>query len=320
MHCSNDGRRGGGTALVDWTEKREAMLGKTSEPSLLPDIKLPVLPQALIEFSQLADDPYCEIQKLAAIVESDTGLTCQLLRAVNASVNGLRHKISSAHHAIATLGIRRTKLQLIEVALQNALPAKQLKLINLATFWNANLERAIFAKHIARLLKADEQLAFSAALLCDFLLPVLTNDRDEHYLGFMEQSSDNLSDLCPFEQQTFGLDHAETAARVMFEWGFPDDLVCCVMLHHHGLSMLADPDCGQSAAAAVALASLAPDPLRQSSDGTEQLQNLSNIWNSFDLEQFAGVVFKEYQPQARDSSNYIPLRDHVRKLSEPVAV
>ena len=82
--------------MIEWSEKREAMLGKTSKPNLLPDIKLPVLPQALIEFSQLADDPYCEIQKLAAIVESDTGLTCQLLRAVNASVNGLRHKISSA--------------------------------------------------------------------------------------------------------------------------------------------------------------------------------------------------------------------------------
>ena len=306
--------------MVDWSEKREAMFGKTSEPNLLPDIKLPVLPQALIEFSQLADDPYCEIRNLAAIVESDTGLTCQLLRAVNASVNGLRHKISSAHHAIATLGIRRTKLQLITVALQNSLPVKQLKLINLATFWNANLERAIFAKQIARLLNADEHLAFSAALLCDFLLPVLTNNRDERYLEFLNPSSIDSSDLCRFEQQTFGCDHAETAARVMFDWGFPDDLICCVMLHHHGLQILTDPDFGQSAAAAVALASLIPDPLKQSSDGMEQLQNLSNIWNAFDLGQFAEVVHEEYQPQARDSANHIPLRDHVRKLLESAVV
>jgi HD-like signal output (HDOD) protein len=306
--------------LVDWSEKREAMFGKTSEPNLLPDIKLPVLPQALIEFSQLADDPYCEIRNLAAIVESDTGLTCQLLRAVNASVNGLRHKISSAHHAIATLGIRRTKLQLITVALQNSLPAKQLKLINLATFWNANLERAIFAKQIARLLNADEHLAFSAALLCDFLLPVLTNNRDERYLEFLNPSSIDSSDLCRFEQQIFGCDHAETAARVMFDWGFPDDLICCVMLHHHGLAIFTDPDFGHSSAAAVAVASLIPDPLKQSSDGMEQLQNLSNIWNAFDLVQFAEVVHEEYQPQARDSANYIPLRDHVRKLLESAVV
>ncbi|MFT4559741.1 MAG: HD-like signal output (HDOD) protein [Porticoccaceae bacterium] len=306
--------------LIDWSEKREAMLGKTSEPNLLPDIKLPVLPQALIEFSQLADDPYCEIRKLAAIVESDTGLTCQLLRAVNASVNGLRHKISSAHHAIATLGIRRTKLQLISVALQNALPAKQLKLINLATFWNANLERAIFAKHIARLLKADEQLAFSAALLCDFLLPALTNDRDERYLEFLNLSNTGSPDICQFEEQTFGSNHAEAAARVMFEWGFPDDLICCVMIHHDGLAILTDADLGQSAAAAVAVATLIPDPLRQSSGGMEQLQNLSNIWNAFDLDQFAEAVYAEYQPQARDSANCIPLRDHVRKLLESAAI
>ncbi len=306
--------------MVDWTEKRESLLGRTSDPSLLPGIKLPVLPQALIEFSQLADDPHCEIQNLATIVESDTGLTCQLLRAVNASVNGLRHKISSAHHAIATLGIRRTKLQLITVALQNSLPAKQLKLINLATFWNANLERAIFARQIARLLKADEHLAFSAALLCDFLLPVLTNNHDERYLEYLNLSNPEFSELCPFEEQMFDYNHAEVAARVMFEWGFPDDLICCVMVHHRGLATLTDPDFGQSAAAAVAVASLLPDPLRQSWDGMKQLQNLSNVWNAFDLEQLAETVYEEYQPQARDSANCIPLRDHVRKLLESVAV
>lgn len=302
--------------MINWTDKRESMLGKTSESNLLPNIKLPVLPQSLVEFSQLADDPHCEIRNLAAIVESDTGLTCQLLRTVNASVNGLRHKISSAHHAIATLGIRRTKLLLITVALQNSLPAKQLKLINLATFWNANLERAIFAKQIARLLKADEHLAFSAALLCDFLLPVLTNDRDERYLEFLNLSS---TGLCTFEERTFGYDHAEAAARVMFEWGFPDDLVCCVMVHHHGLAILTDPDYGQSAAAAVAVATLIPDPLRQSFGGMEQLQKLSNIWDAFDLELFAEVVYAEYQIQARNSANYIPLLKHVRKLLDSVA-
>lgn len=305
--------------MVNWTEKRESLLGKVSEPHRLPDIKLPVLPQSLAEFSQLADDPYCEIRKLAAIVESDTGLTCQLLKAVNASVNGLRHRISSAHHAIATLGIHRAKLQLITVALQNALPAKQLKVINLATFWNANLERAIFARRIARLLGADEYLAFSAALLVDFLLPVLTNDRDDRYIEFLQHSGTESSDLSLFEQHHFGFDHAECAARVMFEWGFPDDLVCCVMLHHHGLAILADPDLHQSAAAAVAVASLIPDPLKQSATGLKQLQNLSEIWNVFDLEQLAENVYEEYKTQALDSANFIPLRDRVHKL-RPAAV
>jgi hypothetical protein len=50
------------------------------------------------------------------------------------------------------------------------------------------------------------------------------------------------------------------------------------------------------------------------------LQNLSNIWNAFDLDQFAEAVYAEYQPQARDSANCIPLRDHVRKLLESAAI
>lgn len=185
--------------MIDWTQKREALLGKTSDPHLLPDIKLPVLPKALTDFSQKADDPACEIPELASIVDSDTGLTCQLLRTVNSSMNGLRHRISSAQHAIASLGIRRVKLELITAALQNSLPAKKLKLINLSTFWNANLERAIFARQIAKLLKADESLAFSSALLVDFLLPILTNDRDKQYVEFLEKQKTESSGICAFE-------------------------------------------------------------------------------------------------------------------------
>lgn len=305
--------------LVDWTGKRQELLGRHSEPELLPEIKLPVLPLALTKFSQLADNPNCEIPQLAAVIESDTGLTCQLLKAVNASVHGLRHRISSAHHAIAALGIRRAKLLLIELALRNALPARKLKLINLATFWNANLERAIFARRIARILKADEHLAFSAALLADFLLPALTNDRDDRYLTFFSQSHTESTGLCEFEREFFGQDHSELAARVMFEWGFPDDLICCVLLHHHGLNLLADDGLYQSAAAAVAVAALIPDPLRQSPAGLEQLLRLDQVWDAFDLHSFAEGVHQEYELQTLDSASYIPLHFRTQKLLPPAS-
>lgn len=305
--------------VINWTEKRESLLGSRPEQNLLPDIKLPVLPLALTKFSQLADNPNCEIPQLAAVIESDTGLTCQLLKAVNASVHGLRHRISSAHHAIAALGIRRAKLLLIEVALRNALPARQLKLVNLATFWNANLERAIFARGIARLLNTDEHLAFSAALLADFLLPALTNDRDEIYVNFFREAESETVGLYEFERNVFGRDHAELAARVMFAWGFPDDLICCVLHHHHGLSLLADEELQQSAAAAVAVASLIPDPLRQSAAGIEQLLQLDNVWNAFDLESFAAGVHREYGLQSLDSANYIPLHFRLQKHLSMVA-
>ena len=303
--------------MVDWAQKRQDILGESADQSLLPDIKLPVLPRAVTEFSAKAEDPDCDVATLAAIVESDTGLTCELLRTVNASANSLSHRIASARHAIATLGIRRTKLHLLTAAVQNSLPARGLKLVNLATYWNANLERAILARKLAKLLKADEDLAFSAGLLVDFLLPTLTNERDGEYLRFLKEQDTDPASLIEFERKLFGWDHAEAAARVMFSWGFPDDLICCVLFHHHGLSILADRELRHSAAAAVALASLMPDPLRQAANGMTHLQKLSEIWNAFDLQKFADAVYAEYAPHARESASYIPFYEHARKLPEP---
>ncbi|MBL6704911.1 MAG: HDOD domain-containing protein [Planctomycetaceae bacterium] len=305
--------------MIDWSGIRASALGKECSTDNIPNVQLPVLPAAVAEFSQKADDPDCSIDTLSAIVESDTGLTCQLLRSVNASNNGLKHRIVSPRHAIAALGIRRTKLHLITAALQNSLPARKLKLINLPSFWNANLERALFARRLARLLKTDEELAFAAGLLQDFLIPVLTNELDHDYVHFMSLPDADRTSLVDFEAKTFEWDHAGAAANVMFDWGFPDDLICCVFFHHRGLSVLADEQLGHSAAAAVALAGLMPDSIRQSPGGLLQLEKLAGIWDGFDLQAVAKEVFDEYEPQALESANYIPFKVHCEKLLETAA-
>lgn len=305
--------------MIDWSGIRVSVLGDECSKDGIPNVQLPVLPAAVTEFSQRADDPECNIDELSAIIESDTGLTCQLLRNANASTNGLKHRIASPHHAIAALGIRRTKLHLITAAMQNALPPKKLKLINLASFWNANLERALFARRLARLLKTDEELAFAAGLLQDFLIPVLTNELDNDYVHFLSQADSPPKSLVDFEASTFGWDHAGAAANVMFDWGFPDDLICCVFYHHRGMSVLADEKLGQSAAAAVALAGLMPDSFRQSPDGLQQLEKLAGIWSGFDLHAVATEVFSEYEPQALESANYIPFKTHCEKMLEAAA-
>ena len=305
-----------GVVMIDWSGIRASVLGDECSKDGIPPVQLPVLPAAVMEFSLKAEDPDCDINELSAIIESDTGLTCQLLRNANASTYGLKHRIVSPHHAIAALGIQRTKLHLSTPALQNALPAKKLKLINLASFWNANLERALFAKRLARLLKTDEELAFAAGLLQDFLIPVLTNELDNDYVDFLTQTDSDPKSLVDFEASIFGWDHAGAAANVMFDWGFPDDLVCCVFFHHRGLSVLADEKLGQSAAAAVALSGLMPDSFRQSPNGLQQLKKLECVWSSFDLHAVANDVYSEYAPQALESTNYIPFKTHCEKMLE----
>lgn len=300
--------------MVDWSQIRASILGEAPEKELLPDVKLPILPRAVNEFCARAEDDDCSMKELAEIVEKDAGLTCQLLKNVNASANGLKHRVATVQHAISSLGIRNTRLLLIGAAMQSAMPATQLKLMNMSAFSNANLERACLARRFARMLKTDQELAFSAGLLQDFLLPVLTNQLDEKYVKFLGADATQNGDLIEFEQQTFGWNHAEAGARVMFDWKFPDDLICCVLMHHRGLSVLADKNLGKSAAAAVALAGLMPDTLLQFRAGLTHLKHLSDMWSPFELGPVAEEIDEECRDQFHNGDSHIPFRERCARF------
>ena len=81
----------------------------------------------------------------------------------------------------------------------------------------------------------------------------------------------------------------------MLGWDFPDNLICCVLLHHHGLKMLRDRRLQKTAVSAVALSALLPDPLYQEIDGIEQLHRLDEAWPEFDLMTIAKRVDDRFQ-------------------------
>lgn len=305
--------------VTDWSAIRESYLGHKSAKALLPNVRLPVLPKAVTDFCQKSNNPDCDLRELGRIIESDAGLTCELLRFVNGAANGLRQRATTGHQAVMALGVRRTKIHLVTVATQNAMPIRQLKLLNLATFWNTNLERAIFARQVARLMRVDEELAFAAALLQDFLLPVLTNELYSKYLEFVKRQEQGDCSLMHFEQQVFGWNHAEAGARVMFDWGFPDELVCCVLVHHHGLPILTNNALSRTSAAAVAIAGLVPDFLKQVPDGLSQLVKLSEIWRIFNVYDVANQIHDEFKAQAHEGANFIPFKDRCQKFRAALA-
>jgi HD-like signal output (HDOD) protein len=240
-----------------------------------------MLPSVVLEFSRLADNPNSGPGKLGGIIESDVSLTCELLRYANSSLHAGRARISTAQQAISRLGIRSAKSFLLSTAVQQAMKASQSKLIHIPTMWLSNLERALLAREFARLLKVDADLAYSASLLHDFLLPAFANELTDVYLQHLQHPNHDL--LTDHERVRLGWDHAQATAHVLRTWQFPDELVVCTRLHHGGLAVVADRELGRTAAAAVALAALAPDPLRQSGDGLVKLQQFEAVHPDFDL-------------------------------------
>lgn len=305
---------------IDWSQQRIALMEKSQGFSLPPKVTLPSLPRAVTSFMQACEAPDADIVQLAKILETDAGLTAALLRMLNSSKFGLRNPINTVRHAIATLGLKRVKTFVMTTGVELAVNGKKSKLINLKQFWGINLERATLASKIAGLLTRDADTAFAACMLCDFLLPTLTNDMCDVYVDYMTQLGQRghanpvETDLCRFERQQFGWDHAEAAAFVLHDWGFPDDVIVGVHQHHRGMHVLADSKLGRTNVASLALANLIPDPLRQSPGGLDQLSRLSRIWPAFNIENLAEQVRIEVEEMTSNTTLDFPLHKRVEKF------
>lgn len=305
--------------MVDWAALRQEALGDFTVAELPPTLSLPALPLAVTQFSEKSSDPNVDLKVLAKIVETDSGLTLELLKHVNSAFVGLRSKASSVLQALSLLGLRQSRNLLITVGTRAAIQSRKSKLINQNCFWNGTLQKALFAKEVALLLKADPELAFSGALLQDYLLPVLTNDLFDQYLEFVKARDQQPIDLCEYEQASFGWDHAVAGACLAHRWKLPDDLVCCILYHHQGIQILGHPQLGRSPAAAVALSGLLPDQLRQSAHGLEQLLHLETVWPAFNLEQLAKTVDQKQAESGLGVHNDFPLSRRCKSVQQIAA-
>jgi hypothetical protein len=191
--------------------------------------------------------------------------------------------------------------------MEAAIRARNSKLINQNEFWTTNLQRALFSREVALLLRTDPEVAFLGSLLQDYLLPVLTNDLIDVYREFMDSPEATTKTLSEFEQARFGWDHGLAGACLAFDWKLPDELVCCILYHHSGLQILTNPKLGRSPVAATALSALLPDRFCQHIQGLELLRKLETIWPAFSLERLAESVDRQYEEMGLGIRNESPL-------------
>jgi HD-like signal output (HDOD) protein len=303
-------------STVDWAAIREREMAGFALSALPPTLALPALPHAVAKFVERSRDESASLKELAGIIETDTGLTLELLKHVNSAFVGLRQKAGSVQQALSVLGLRQSKIFLITTGTQAAVRAKKSKLINQACFWNASLQKALFAKAVAKLLKTDPDIAFAGALLQDFLLPVLTNELYEKYVEFVNQRGDFPEALTEYEHELFGWDHAVAGASLAHRWKLPDELACCILFHHRGLPILTDPVLGRSPVAAVVLSALLPDQLRQQYTGLEQLSLLESKWPAFNLMELVTAVDAEHAEMGVGVANDFPLSRRCKMVLE----
>ncbi|MFO1021801.1 MAG: HDOD domain-containing protein [Planctomycetales bacterium] len=275
---------------IDWTKFRLDSLGNYDSKQLPPKLSIPMMPHALMAFIKKSEDPDADAAELGKIIEADAGLTVELLKHLNSSSMALRQKVASCQRAIAVLGFQRCKSFLLAAALKRALVNSKKSALDQQLFSRSNLERAYFAQQVAKIFEADEELAFSAAVLSDCVLPCLMAEYPGEYATYLSMPPKGKPVLTEFEQKALGWDHARSMGMIMLGWNFPDDLICCVLHHHSAYQLLSRDDLRASEATAVAVASLIPDQLQQMPLGPAILMKLHTIVPQFELQRITAEV------------------------------
>lgn len=257
---------------MNWAALRERLL-VDAKTARVPPLALPPLPMVATQFCRLADHPATTVGKLATILDRDTALVIELLRHVNSSATGTRHRVNTSRMAISLLGIRRARMFVLTSSVQAAAQQCASPLASPNCFSFAAMQRAFVASRLAERFHLNAPLAFAGALLQDFCLPALTKDSPDRYRRFLAAPAQDKT-LAQFEYARCGWDHALAGARLMMSWHFSDDLICLVRAHHWLSQILASPSLEKSELLPVALAALLPGPVDPDSGSRDRLEQL----------------------------------------------
>jgi HD-like signal output (HDOD) protein len=199
---------------------------------ILAGAQLPALPQSAIRLLELSQDPANGPTEFTVPIESDPGLTSQVLRFVNSSYFGFSQEISSVKLAITLVGVRTIKNFALWSAVFSLLPNPKCGPFDLKSLWQDSLRRALFARTMGKLLGMKEaEEAFAAALLQDMAVPLLAKEAPAIYVRLLSARDNGKVRLSLLERQAFGWTHAEAAGMMARQWNLPEGFA--VLIENH---------------------------------------------------------------------------------------
>ncbi len=193
---------------------------------------LEAMPQSAVKLLEISRQPDVGPNDLAVPIESDPGLSVQVLKFVNSSYFGFSRKISSIPLAINLVGFKTIMNFTLWNAIYSMIPNPKCDNFDLKGLWQDSLRRAVFGRIFAKRcgLTSGEEV-FAGALMQDLAVPLLVAAKPDEYAKLLERSVVESKRLSELEEEHFGWNHAEVAAQCCTRWKFPESLVSMIRMH-----------------------------------------------------------------------------------------
>ena len=201
---------------------------------LVKEVRLPALPQVLIELMQAINDPKSSAQDLSKVIAMDTGLSSNLLRIVNSAYYTFPFPIDNVQRAVALMGTREISLIAFSASFMKMFERAPVECIKMEEFWKHSIACGTMAKGIAARCKMpNPERHFLSGLLHDLGRLVLASHLPEWSANLFEAGRERSLPLYQIEMESCGFDHGRFGATLLKQWHFPSTLVAALYYHHH---------------------------------------------------------------------------------------
>lgn len=196
----------------------------------------PLLSQTAMKLMELMRDEDHEHSDVTRVVENDSVLTAEVLKAVNSAAYGLREKVTSVSQAIAYLG----ENIIVGIAFNTLNSSFFQKPLNgyespQGELWKHSLKTAIAARILSKQAKqhVSSELAFTAGILHDIGKSILSDflrGTPHDLIEYIEKGE--IKSYVQAEEQAVGISHDELGYELSLHWNIPEPLPTVIRYHH----------------------------------------------------------------------------------------
>jgi putative nucleotidyltransferase with HDIG domain len=260
---------------------------------------LPSLPAVVMDLLGSLEQEDIDISVLAKKVAHDPALTAKTLRLANAPAFGLRARVATIQQAVTFLGFQATRNLITAAAMTGCFPAGRCPGFDDKAFWRHASASAVCARALARRMRFNQDIAFTAGLLHDVGQLVLASSQPAAYGAVLAWRKQQGCSLLQAERAVLGIDHIDAGVALASHWQFSDTLRQAIARHH-------DPDTAGAGllAAIVHVADAIVHALDLAGDEDELVPPLSALaWEAMGLNEEAYLhLFRETEQQFGDMS------------------
>jgi putative nucleotidyltransferase with HDIG domain len=190
-------------------------------------------PTVLPQLVPLLNKPDIDSGRVVDLISYNQSLTANVLRVCNSAYFSRGATIGNLHQAVTHIGFR----QLYDIVVSSiaavtlARPQKGYG-VESNELWDHSVTTAVAAQLVAKDLRLDEQVSFTAGLLHDIGKIVLSLALEEASAKVSHEADRNGLSPLEIEMKLLGVNHAEVGGRLLERWKLPEELVTAVRCHH----------------------------------------------------------------------------------------